>query len=85
MADTAGRLAGSLTNIRAIINHFSPKIDAWAATNKAVALSPDHVLEVVRENYDSLTLKLHVSCTHTSQATRCLGWGTSFLSCPLRQ
>jgi hypothetical protein len=59
-AETAGKLASSLINIRAIINHFSPKIDAWSAANKSVALSPEHVLSVVRDNYDTLTLKLQV-------------------------
>lgn len=59
-AETAGKLASSLINIRAIINHFSPKIDAWSAANKNVALSPEHVLSVVRDNYDTLTLKLQV-------------------------
>ena len=59
-ADAAGKLAASLINIRAIVNHFSPKIDAWSAANKDVALSPEHVLTVIRDNYDSLTLKLQV-------------------------
>lgn len=68
-AETAGKLAGSLINIRAIITHFSPKIDAWSAANKTVALSPEHVLAVVRDNYDTLTLKLQV-CTRTGCGRR---------------
>lgn len=48
----------SLTNIRAIISHFNPKIDAWSATNQIESLTQEDVLEVVKKNYDSLTLKL---------------------------
>uniref|UniRef100_A0A4W5JIL2 Armadillo-like helical domain-containing protein n=1 Tax=Hucho hucho TaxID=62062 RepID=A0A4W5JIL2_9TELE len=43
---------------RAIINHFNPKIESYAAVNHISQLSEDQVLEVVRSNYDTLTLKL---------------------------
>ncbi|XP_041979740.1 armadillo-like helical domain-containing protein 3 [Aricia agestis] len=52
------RLANSLVNVRAIIQHFSPKIDAWLAFNNLSTPSEDQILEVVRKNYDSLILKL---------------------------
>ncbi|CAB3976815.1 Hypothetical predicted protein [Paramuricea clavata] len=55
---SANTLAGSLVNIRAIINHFSPKIDSWAAVNHLSSLTSEQVLDVIRENYDTLTLKL---------------------------
>uniref|UniRef100_A0A803V111 Armadillo like helical domain containing 3 n=1 Tax=Ficedula albicollis TaxID=59894 RepID=A0A803V111_FICAL len=42
----------------AIINHFNPKIESYAAVNHISQLSEDQVLEVVRSNYDTLTLKL---------------------------
>ncbi|XP_033632908.1 armadillo-like helical domain-containing protein 3 [Asterias rubens] len=58
---TANRLTSSLVNIRAIINHFSPKIDSKSAANKQAALTEEQVLEVVRTNYDTLTLKLQDS------------------------
>ncbi|XP_010133336.1 PREDICTED: UPF0668 protein C10orf76 homolog [Buceros rhinoceros silvestris] len=44
--------------VRAIINHFNPKIESYAAVNHISQLSEDQVLEVVRSNYDTLTLKL---------------------------
>ncbi|XP_014662173.1 PREDICTED: UPF0668 protein C10orf76 homolog [Priapulus caudatus] len=59
--EVASRLTNSLVNIRAIINHFNPKIDSWAAVNHLSALTEEQVLEVVRGNYDTLTLKLHDS------------------------
>ncbi|XP_072026688.1 armadillo-like helical domain-containing protein 3 [Amphiura filiformis] len=58
---TANKLTSALVNIRAIINHFTPKIDSWSAANKLSALTEDQVLEVVRTNYDTLTLKLQDS------------------------
>ncbi|KAK2175815.1 hypothetical protein NP493_705g02037 [Ridgeia piscesae] len=59
--ETAVRLTNALTNVRAIINHFSPKVDSWAATNHLSSLTEEQVLEVVRGNYDTLTLKLQDS------------------------
>lgn len=55
---SASTLAGSLVNIRAIINHFTPKIDSWAAVNHLSSLTSEQVHEVIRGNYDTLTLKL---------------------------
>ncbi|XP_068633844.1 armadillo-like helical domain-containing protein 3 [Battus philenor] len=46
------RLANCLVNVRAIIQHFRPKIDNLSTPTE------DQVLEVVRKNYDSLILKL---------------------------
>jgi hypothetical protein len=59
--DNALRLTNSLINIRAIINHFSPKIEAWLASQGLSTPSEDQILDVVRKNYDSLTLKLQDS------------------------
>lgn len=59
--DLAARLTNHLLNIRAIINHFTPKVDAWAADNQLASLTEEQVLEVVKGNYDSLTLKLQDS------------------------
>jgi hypothetical protein len=44
--------------LRSIINHFTPKIDAWSTANHIASLTEQQVLEVVRSNYESLTLKL---------------------------
>ena len=43
---------------RSIINHFTPKIDAWSTANHVASLTELQVLEIVRSNYESLTLKL---------------------------
>ncbi|XP_073997892.1 armadillo-like helical domain-containing protein 3 [Rhodnius prolixus] len=59
--ETALKLTNSLVNVRAIINHFSPKIDSWLAGQALSTPSEDQILEVVRKNYDSLTLKLQDS------------------------
>ncbi|XP_013385441.1 UPF0668 protein C10orf76 homolog [Lingula anatina] len=56
--DSAARLTNNLVNVRAIINHFNPKLDSWAAVNHLSSLTEEQVLEVVRSNYDTLTLKL---------------------------
>lgn len=45
----------------AIINHFSPKIEQWLANQNLSTPTEDQILEVVRKNYDSLTLKLQDS------------------------
>ena len=56
--DHATRLASSLINVKSIIGHFNGKIEAWSVTNQMSSLTEDQVLEVVRNNYDSLTLIL---------------------------
>eukprot|EP01147_Barroeca_monosierra_P005788 gene5788-7284_t len=60
-ADSAARIDTEMCNIRDIIDHFAPKIAAWLATNKEETLDPDRVLGIVRENYETLTLKLQDS------------------------
>ncbi|KAK7109032.1 armadillo-like helical domain-containing protein 3 [Littorina saxatilis] len=59
--DSAARLTNHLVNVRAIINHFTPKVDSWAAAHQQSSLTEEQVLEVVRGNYDTLTLKLQDS------------------------
>uniref|UniRef100_A0A7N8XZY5 Armadillo like helical domain containing 3 n=1 Tax=Mastacembelus armatus TaxID=205130 RepID=A0A7N8XZY5_9TELE len=56
--EAASKVTHALVNVRAIINHFNPKIESYAATNHISQLSEEQVLEVVRSNYDTLTLKL---------------------------
>ncbi|KAK9721216.1 Armadillo-like helical domain-containing protein 3, C-terminal [Popillia japonica] len=59
--DYAQKLNNTLINIRAIIKHFSPKIEQWLTSQSLSTPSEDQILEVVRKNYDSLTLKLQDS------------------------
>ncbi|RWS04980.1 hypothetical protein B4U79_01113 [Dinothrombium tinctorium] len=56
--DTSARLANCLINIKAIITHFNSKIETWSVANQVSSLTEAEVLEVIRNNYDSLTLKL---------------------------
>lgn len=56
--DMAAKLTNNLVNVRAIINHFTPKIESWMIQNHQSSLTEVQVLEVVRGNYDTLTLKL---------------------------
>ena len=56
--DQAMRITNSLVNIRAITAHFQPRIDSWLAKEQLSTPTEDQILDVVRENYDSLTLKL---------------------------
>ena len=41
--ESAVKLTNTLVNIRAIINHFSPKVDSWAAANSLSSLTEDQV------------------------------------------
>lgn len=59
--DNAQKLNNSLINIRAIIKHFAPKIEEWLASQSLSTPTEDQILDVVRKNYDSLTLKLQDS------------------------
>uniref|UniRef100_H2ZR09 Armadillo-like helical domain-containing protein n=1 Tax=Ciona savignyi TaxID=51511 RepID=H2ZR09_CIOSA len=60
----AAKLNNALVNIRAIVLHFRPKIDQWSKDNNQATLTEDEVLEVVRNNYDSLTLRLQDNLDH---------------------
>merc|ERR550519_3220845 len=59
--DTAMKLTNCLVNVRAITSHFQPRIDSWLATEQLSTPTEEQILEVVRANYDSLTLKLQDS------------------------
>lgn len=54
------KVTNSLVNIKAITAHFNPKIEAWLASQQLSTPTEDQILEVVKSNYDSLTLKLQV-------------------------
>lgn len=59
--DNAAHLNTALTNVKAIIKHFTPKIEHWLNSQALSTPSEDQILDVVRKNYDSLTLKLQDS------------------------
>lgn len=56
--ETARRVMADIVNILSIINHFSPKIESWTAENQVASVTPEQVLNVIKNNYDTLTLKL---------------------------
>ncbi|XP_039259173.2 armadillo-like helical domain-containing protein 3 [Styela clava] len=62
--DIVPRLASAMVNLQAIIRHFTPRIDKWTKDNNLTSLTEEEVLEVVRNNYDNLTLKLQDSLDH---------------------
>ncbi|XP_015524466.1 armadillo-like helical domain-containing protein 3 [Neodiprion pinetum] len=55
------KLTNCLVNVRDIINHFTPKIDTWLASQSLSTPTEEQILAVVIQNYDSLTLKLQDS------------------------
>nr|CAG4646860.1 EOG090X027A [Megafenestra aurita]SVE92257.1 EOG090X027A [Megafenestra aurita] len=59
--ESAVRLSAALINVRAIGQHFKPKVEMWTESQKLSTPTQDQILEVVRSHYDSLTLKLHES------------------------
>ncbi|XP_014212015.1 UPF0668 protein C10orf76 homolog [Copidosoma floridanum] len=56
--ESALKLTNSLVNIRDILNHFSPKISEWLAKENISTPSEQQIMDVINENYNSLTLKL---------------------------
>ena len=67
----------SLANVRTITAHFGPKIEAWLAKNQLSTPSEEQILEVVKANYDSLTLKLQVNYRVTIQVAPNVGIKTN--------
>ncbi|XP_077294273.1 armadillo-like helical domain-containing protein 3 isoform X2 [Arctopsyche grandis] len=59
--EKALKLANCLFNIKAIIKHFTPKIESWLASQSLSTPNEDQILEVVRKNYEGLMLKLQDS------------------------
>lgn len=78
--DNAQKLNNSLINIRAIIKHFSPKIEQWLTSQSLSTPSEDQILEVVRKNYDSLTLKLQDSLDQYERYTEKPKHSTFFIN-----
>jgi len=60
--DLGAKVASDLVNVKAITNHFNPKLKLWSDSHEGAALTPEQVLAIVKKNYESLTLKLQVGC-----------------------
>jgi len=56
--DSALKLMVNLTNIKLITNHFNTKIETFSNSQNN-PLTENQVLEIIRNNYDTLALKLH--------------------------
>ncbi|CAF4028603.1 unnamed protein product, partial [Rotaria magnacalcarata] len=56
--ESALKLMVNLTNIRLITNHFNTKIETFSNTQNN-PLTENQVLDLIRNNYDTLALKLH--------------------------
>lgn len=67
--EDALKLNNTLFNVRAIIKHFNPKIEQWLAFNNLSTPTEEQILEIVKKNYDSLTLKLQDSLDHYERYT----------------
>ncbi|CAK8690244.1 unnamed protein product [Clavelina lepadiformis] len=76
--DFSTRLNNALVNIRAIIHHFRPKIDKYSKDNNIATLTEEEVLGVVRDNYDSLTLRLQDNLDHYERYSERPKEGTFF-------
>lgn len=62
--EDALKLNNALFNVRAIIKHFNPKIEQWLASANLSTPSEEQILDIVKKNYDSLTLKLQDFLDH---------------------
>ena len=65
--ESAVKLTNTLVNIRAIINHFTPKVDSWAATNNLSSLTEEQVSPFT----NTTPLRLHVRCKYTNMWLLC--------------
>ncbi|KAL1491560.1 hypothetical protein ABEB36_012138 [Hypothenemus hampei] len=63
------KLNNALFNVRAIIKHFNPKIEQWLASNNLSTPTEDQILDIVKKNYGSLTLKLQDLLDHYERYT----------------
>mmetsp|Transcript_35290 Transcript_35290/g.92285 ORF Transcript_35290/g.92285 Transcript_35290/m.92285 type:complete len:716 (-) Transcript_35290:29-2176(-) len=65
----AEKLAGDLSNIRAITNYFNPKIAKAMSQKGRAPLTSAEILKLVREGYAYLTLKLFVNLCNVDPFT----------------
>ncbi|XP_055355333.1 armadillo-like helical domain-containing protein 3 [Paramacrobiotus metropolitanus] len=54
----ARKYLSAMTNLRSVINHFTPKIEAFSAEYQKVTMEREEILGVIKKNYDSLSLRL---------------------------
>ena len=54
--DSAVRLTNALVNVRAIINHFTPKVESWAASNGLSSLEELQVWMNICDHFKIVTM-----------------------------
>ncbi|KAK0085927.1 hypothetical protein PV325_004221 [Microctonus aethiopoides] len=52
------KLMNSLVNMKIIVNHFSPKIAAWLASESLSTPTEQQILAIIIKNFETLALKL---------------------------
>ncbi|KAJ8921661.1 hypothetical protein NQ315_010570 [Exocentrus adspersus] len=62
--EDALKLNNALFNVRAIIKHFNPKIEQWLVSANLSTPTEEQILDIVKKNYESLTLKLQDFLDH---------------------
>ncbi|CAH0553527.1 unnamed protein product [Brassicogethes aeneus] len=67
--EDALKLNNALFNVRAIVKHFNPKIEQWLVSANLSTPSEEQILDIVKKNYDSLTLKLQDFLDHYERYT----------------
>ncbi|GAM27644.1 hypothetical protein SAMD00019534_108200 [Acytostelium subglobosum LB1] len=58
LEDPNGHLANALLNIKTIITHFNSRIQQWTIEHPEFPLTSEHVIKLIRDNYETLRLKL---------------------------
>ncbi|GAM23000.1 hypothetical protein SAMD00019534_061750, partial [Acytostelium subglobosum LB1] len=58
MEDPTGQLMNHLLNIKTITQHFNGIIQTWTTEHPEVSLVSEQVIKLIKENYDTLKLKL---------------------------
>eukprot|EP01133_Synstelium_polycarpum_P007882 gene7882-9253_t len=58
LEDPTGALMNNLLNIKSIISHFNGQIQKWALDNPEGALTYEQVVKIIKDNYETLRLKL---------------------------
>eukprot|EP01132_Coremiostelium_polycephalum_P009195 gene9195-11270_t len=56
--DPNGYYTPNLLNIQAIVTHFTGKLQQWSTEHPEIALTYEQVSKVIRDNYNTLSLKL---------------------------
>lgn len=87
--DLSGAYTSDMYNMKTILNHFSEKLEHYQASNPGAQISDKMVLEIIKNNYETLKLKLQDSLDKFDSYTECenqkaLTWVQRTISSDLR-